>query len=117
MKGHYSSYGDYGDDSRWVTERVTDFEEVDDETYNLLQRASSKYNYTIVEQVMNQQDFIAKTVADYKAFIKAEELKTKKFQEEVERKKQERLLKKRAKTEEQEKQLLANLLAKHGNKG
>lgn len=108
---HFSSYGD---DYDTLISKITDFEEVDSETYQLLIRYQSEYRYQILEQPIDQRKFIIDTVSNIKDRIKKleEEKSQKKAQEEA--KKEERALRKKAKDEAAEKKLLTKLIQKHG---
>jgi len=87
-------YYDY-ESSITIINSITDWAEVDEETYELLDRC--KYNgegFYIIEQPIEQSQFILKTVAEYKAhLLKVEE---------------ERKLKKAAETEKRAKKKQIN---------
>lgn len=104
----------YGDDHDTVIEKITDFEEVDDETYELLYKVQSEYGFVIIEQPIDQRKFIIDTVKGVTARIKKfeEERALRKAQEEA--KKEERAIRKKAKDEAAEKKLLTKLIQKHG---
>lgn len=109
-KDHYYDYGDW----TVVIEKITDFEEVDDETYKILVSGQIEFDYKIIELEVNQSQFIIDTVAKIADRIKKnEESKARKKAEEA-AKRQERLLKKKAKDEAAEKELLSTLIKKHG---
>jgi t-SNARE complex subunit (syntaxin) len=67
---HYNSY----DDCTRVISSITDWAIVSDDEYKLLHKASSRRGYSIIEQPENQSEFIAQTVAEEIARIKAEEI-------------------------------------------
>ncbi len=97
---------------------ITDFVEVDEETYQTLTKASrdERWNgndFIVIEQLQVDDKFIPKTVADYVAFVEAKEAERRERIRVQEEKKIAASLRKIAKTEEDEKALLAKLLAKH----
>lgn len=98
---------------------ITDFVEVDEETYQTLIKASrdgrwlKRNDFIVIEQLQVDDKFIPKTVADYVAFVEAKEAERRERIRVQEEKKIAASLRKIAKTEEDEKALLAKLLAKH----
>jgi len=73
----FSGYYDSNDDYQKIIERVTEFAEVDNETFVLLTKAqrNGNYDFILVEQLPDQEKFIFTTVAAYVADISAEEKK------------------------------------------
>lgn len=64
----------YGDDGyEMITHIITDWAEVTDDEYKTLRAASSTLGFAIIEQPTDLPKFVAKTVADYKAWALAEE--------------------------------------------
>lgn len=64
----------YGDDGmETIIQSITDWVEVSDDDYKTLRAASSKLGFKIIEQPTDLPKFVAKTVADYKAWALAEE--------------------------------------------
>ena len=56
----------YGDDHVRIIDSITDWEEISDENYNLLQKARSRLgHFEILEMPTEQENFIAKTIAQY----------------------------------------------------
>ena len=73
----FSGYYDSNDDYQKIVEHITEFTEVDDETFVLLTKAqrNGNYDFILVEQLPDQEKFIFTTVAAYVADISAEEKK------------------------------------------
>jgi len=67
--------GDYDEYHQKIIESITDWDEVTDEEFKTLQFASSRLNFSIIERPVEPKKFIAKTIADYKAICKAEEIR------------------------------------------
>lgn len=64
----------YGDDGmETIVQSITDWAEVTDDEYKTLYAASRNLGFKIIEQPVDLPKFIAKTVADYKAWALAEE--------------------------------------------
>lgn len=102
------------DDFTKIADSITDWSEVSEEDFRLLQKASNRYTYSdkhflIIERVNEEPNFILKTIEEYLIFEKNEEEKRLKQKEETERKKSERLLKKQAKDEVARKALFEQL--------
>lgn len=104
-KERYTSYDDY----ERVIERVTEFEEVDQETYNLLWRARMQYGFEILEQPIDQKKYILDTVDSYKKMVIVEEVKKAEERAEAERKKIARKLKLDMKKKEERQKVFAEL--------
>lgn len=104
----------YDDDSKTV-DSITDWSEVSDEDYELLVRFSNKYDWTVIERLDKKPGFLLNSVKAALDEVKLEEERQRIAKVESDRKKQERLLKKKAKDEAAEKKLLEQLLAKHGD--
>lgn len=68
---HQDDYDSYSK----VIDSITDWADVSDEDYRTLQAASGMLNYRILEQPADLPKFVAKTVADYKAWALAAEAK------------------------------------------
>jgi hypothetical protein len=70
-------YSNYGDDCNTVINNITEWTEVSDEDFRLLQQAAYKMPYgqqfVILEQPIDTPAFIAKTIADYIKLSKQEE--------------------------------------------
>lgn len=107
---------------RAIVENVTEFTEVDDTAYAELKMAVAHLNstygngdgiHTIVEQVTNAEDFIFRTIENYKKYAHQLAEKRKKEKLERENKKQEKELKRLAKNKEQEKKLFKQLKQKY----
>ncbi len=112
---YYDSY-----DVTKVIDSITDWETVDDDTFKLLTDASHYGNFSILEQPIDTQQFIITTVAEHVRIIKQRAVdeanrKAKIEEQKIEsaRKRKEKALLKLAKSEEDEKTLLASLLKKH----
>ena len=59
----YDKYDDY----EKIVTSITDWTEISDDDFLILQRASWKKNFTVVEQPNPQPAFIAKTIEDFLA--------------------------------------------------
>jgi hypothetical protein len=67
-------YERYGDDYSTIINSITDWTEISDEDFNLLQKASTQqYEYAVLEQPVDTPAFVAKTIADYLVIARAEE--------------------------------------------
>ncbi len=94
---------------------ITDFSTVTEETFELLKKASSDRfcDFIIVEKLHNDPTFIPKTVEDYVLFIKLQQEEKDRKNKENEEKRLSSKLKKLAKTQQEERELLAELLSRH----
>lgn len=110
---HRYSYDTYSDYDK-IIEKITDFAEVTNEDYNLLVQASHEQGFQILEVPINQQEFIANTVADYLKIAKAEEEKRRKEEAKRKAQREEAKRKVKQKTEEAERKKLEELIKKHG---
>jgi hypothetical protein len=72
-----------------VSLRCTEFAEVDDETYTMLEKASWSNNFRVIKSPENLREFIKDKVSDYVAFLKKEEKRIEAEKKERERKKAE----------------------------
>ena len=123
MKIKIISYqGEYHHDfESWIMHDVTDWEEVDQETYNQLSgwckmqndRSRSNREYIIFRQ---EQLDIKRSVADYMAHIQAEAQAQAKRRAHAEHRRKLKQAAKRRLEESQEIELMNQLLAKHGDK-
>jgi hypothetical protein len=59
------SCSNYGDDSNTVITSITDWTEVSDEDFCILQKTQYDGQFYILEQPTNTIEFVAKTVAEY----------------------------------------------------
>ena len=100
-------------DSETVILSITDWSEVSEEDYKLLDNWSRKHDYLILERMDTNPDFLPKTIATCKKEAEVYAEKQRKAKEEADRKKLERELKKKARTEAQEKKLLEELERKY----
>jgi NADH dehydrogenase/NADH:ubiquinone oxidoreductase subunit G len=69
------SYDEYNDDHRSIVNSITEWEEISNEDFQVLQSASYRKGFKIVEQPANPSDFIAKTVSEEIARAKEEAIK------------------------------------------
>jgi hypothetical protein len=114
------NYRDYHD-SDFVIDRITEFVEVDDKTFEILNRHSSTEGYRVVETPISTPDFIKGILEKHKIY-EAEEAKQRKLEEArrskqraaQEEKKRLQSEKNRIASEKNEKKLLEDLLKKHG---
>lgn len=66
--------GDYDDyASQKIIDSITDWDEVSDEDFACLQAMAGRLNFSILERPADTGAFIAKTVKEYKDYVKAEE--------------------------------------------
>ena len=63
----------YGDDKESIINSITSWEEISDEDFVLLNKASYRFNFVVIEQPIDTKVFIAKTIADYTTMAMAEE--------------------------------------------
>lgn len=70
----YSDDQDYNYDSTHtkIVESITDWKEITDDEFLALKSNSSRLGFTVIEQPINIDAFVKKTVDDYLAFTKAE---------------------------------------------
>ncbi len=61
----HTYYADYDDYQKEVATKITDWTEVDQETFLALHSQQGKHGFKIIEFVPNQEQFILDTVADY----------------------------------------------------
>jgi flagellar biosynthesis GTPase FlhF len=80
----------------------------------MLQQASYRKGYTVLIVPDNQQEFVNRTVADYKAELLREKEAEEKRKEAERKKKEEKRRKIVERREAEEKRLLAELVEKHG---
>jgi hypothetical protein len=106
-------YYNYGDDCDQIVNSITEWTEVDEDTYNKLYGASHRMNFSIIERPADEAAFIKKTVRDYVDIIAKEEEAERQRKAKADLTRKEKALKKKAKDEAAEKELLATLLAKH----
>jgi hypothetical protein len=66
---------DYDDDYRHIVNSITEWEEISHEDFLVLQAASYRKGFKIIEQPVDVKDFIAKTVSEEIARAKAEAAK------------------------------------------
>jgi hypothetical protein len=66
---------DYDDDYRHIVNSITEWEEISHEDFLVLQAASYRKGFKIIEQPADVKDFIAKTVSEEIARAKAEATK------------------------------------------
>lgn len=107
-------YHNYGDDHETLVKSITDWEEVSDEDFRMLQQASYKLNFFILEQPTDTKAFIAKTISDYKELVKKEAAKAAEEKRKREERAQQRKFQKELKDKESKKALLEKLKAELG---
>jgi len=99
-----------------IVNSITDWSVVSDEDFALLRKAvARKYELTLIERKDRDEKFIPTLIADYIKLEKAEQEQEEKEKAERERRREANALKKKAKTEANEKKLLVALLEKHGS--
>ena len=105
----------YGDDGNFeLVDHITEWEEVSDEEFKLLERAQSKFDFRILEQPTEPKKFIAKTIADWKIIVKEDAAREAKYKKDAAEKALQKKLKKEMKAKETKKQLLARLKVELG---
>jgi hypothetical protein len=60
-------YYNHGDDYERIISSVTDWEEITDEDFAILQRAGFKKGFTVIEQPIKPKIFIEQTIQDFLA--------------------------------------------------
>ena len=66
---------DYDDDYRHIVNSITEWEEISHEDFAVLQKASYRKGFKILEQPVDIKDFVAKTVSEEIARAKEEAIK------------------------------------------
>ena len=94
---------------RTIIGSITDWDEVTHDDFLLLQQASYRVGFKIIERPVDTPGFIAKTIADYKAIAKAEEAKAAKEKKEREEAALTRKFKKELKDTASKEKMLARL--------
>jgi predicted transcriptional regulator len=101
---------DCGNDVRsLISSKITDFVEIDENTYKLLKEGEAKYQYLVIEQIQNKEQFILNTVEDYKNFLEKERMRLEEEKKQKELNALMRKAKKQAQTLEQERILFESL--------
>lgn len=111
--GH-ESYDRYGDGYGRIVESITDWEEVSDEDFKCLQAMQDRLGYHVIERPKEMSEFVRKTVADYKAYVRAEEKRLQEEKEKREKAALDRKMKKELKDKKSKTELLAKLVAELG---
>lgn len=119
IKGREYLQGQYGDDDYYsntqkIIDSITDWAEVTDEEYKTLNFAAGRLNFTIITQPTDTKAFIAKTIADYMAICKAEEVRAAEEKRKRDVAALERKFKKELKDEASKKKMLKKLLEELG---
>jgi hypothetical protein len=109
-RGVYDAY----DNSQVLIEKITDFTEVDEPTFEMLLNARNKYGFEIVEQVIDQESFIENTVAGWTKHVAEEGKRRAAELANSLRLKKEREAKRDAKREETKRKTLEKLLKEFG---
>lgn len=111
-------YQEYDECDKEIMRSITEWTTVSDEDFTLLREAaghSNRYggeNFYVVEQIIEADTFVTKTVADYLKVVKKRKAEEDRLKKEAAEKKAQRELKKRAKTEEAERKLFEELQKK-----
>jgi hypothetical protein len=108
-----SDYDGY-DTSLMIANSITDWDEVTHDEFLLLQRASYRVGFKIIERPVDAPAYIAKTIADYKAIAKAEEAKAAKEKKEREDAALARKFKKELKDKASKEKMLSKLAEELG---
>ena len=72
---HNDYYGDYDEHSRTIIDSITDWSEVTQEEFTLLNQASYKGQFKLIERPLDEMKMIKKTVAEHLKMLKEEEEK------------------------------------------
>jgi hypothetical protein len=100
----------YGDDgTETIVQSITEWEEVTDDEFKTLRAASNRLGFIVLEQPTEPRKFIAKTVADYKAYVLAEEARLAEEKQKREEAALERKFKKELKDKESKIRMLKKL--------
>jgi len=100
--------GRYSYDKK-IIDSITDWEEVDHETFSELTRAGGRLDFSVIERPINITSFIPKSIADYRQLVKQDEAKLAAIKAEREKKALERKHKKELKDKESKKKLFEQL--------
>lgn len=103
-----SDYDGY-DTTHTIAQSITDWDEVTHEEFLLLQQASYRVGFKIIERPVDTPAYVAKTIADYKAIAAAEEAKAAKEKKEREDAALARKFKKELKDKASKEKMLAKL--------
>ena len=110
---------DCDDYSRVIADRCTDWEEIDDETFRLLERAQSRdFNHDrfyIIQHPEDTKEFIFKTVGEYVSYLKKEQERIEKEKLERAERKKKKAAEKLASEKNKEKEVYEELKKKYGN--
>jgi ferritin-like protein len=98
----------YDDDYRHIVNSITEWEEISNEDFLVLQSASYRKGFKILEQPTDVKDFIAKTVSEEIVRAKAEAIKL----EEDKKKRAAKLMEQRHRKEMKDKESKLALLKK-----
>ena len=107
------NYDDYGD--ILIANSITDWEEVSDEDFKLLKSAETRSGtFRVIEQIIDQETFIAKTIEDYRRFARSEADKAAAQQRKREEEALNRKYKKELKDKVSKEKMLVKLAAELG---
>ena len=107
------NYDDYG--NILITNSITDWEEVSDEDFKLLKSAETRSGtFRVIEQIIDQETFIAKTIEDYRRFAQSEADKAAAQQRKREEEALNRKYKKELKDKVSKEKMLVKLAAELG---
>jgi len=109
-------YDDYGDMTKMIASKITDWTEVDDATYTALHYFQVQGKYRIIEFIPNQEQFILDTVEQYKEYVKVQQARLDKVRKEKQEKHRQKQIAKHAKTVAEKKALLEQLKVELGIK-
>jgi gas vesicle protein len=109
-------YDDYGDITKMIASKITDWTEVDEDTYTALMYFQVQGKYRVIELVPNQEQFILDTVEQYKEYIKVQQIRLEKIRQEKQEKHRQKQIAKHAKTVKDKQALLEQLKLELGIK-
>lgn len=97
-----------------LIDSITDWTEVSDDDYEMLSSASHSMNFTVIEQPIDTEVFISKTVKDYKALVEKEKKRAAEEKAQREKAALERKFKKELKDQASKQRMLEKLTAELG---
>lgn len=104
-----TGYEHYDDDCSRIVESITDWTEVSGEDLKCLKAMESKLQYHVIEQPVDADAFVKKTVAEYMVYVKAEAKRQALAKEKRDKAALERKMNKGMKDKASKEQMLAKL--------
>jgi beta-phosphoglucomutase-like phosphatase (HAD superfamily) len=116
ISDYYRDDDNYSGYDKRIVESITKWEEVSEETFEELSNASYKLGFTVIEQPIDPENFVIKSISDYRKLVAKEKAREEEEKREREKKALLRKQKKEAKTLQQKKELLEKLQSELGIK-